>query len=117
MQLKSLFSDRAQSCATSSRELQDVVRNLGGKAETRSSMGSAVQKQWRKFKGLIFGKDDAVVLDECERSEEVALRSYREALGLNLPRVVRLVLERHYHGIQQDHEQIRRLHAQVLAAE
>jgi uncharacterized protein (TIGR02284 family) len=116
-QLKSLFSDRAQSCATSSRELQDMVRNLGGRAETRSSVGSVLQQHWRGIKGSIFGKDDAIVLDQCERCEEAALDSYREAMTLGLPLHVKRVLERHYQGVQQDHEQIRRLHAQVLATD
>ena len=112
--LKSLFSDRAQSCATSSRELQDIVRNLGGTAANCSTIVSAMQRYGRRVRRSMFGMDDAALLEECERREKAAMRSYSASLASDLPDSVKLVLERHCYGIRQDYAKIRRLHAQVL---
>ena len=112
-QLKSLFADRAQSCATSSRELQDLVRAYGGKPETRSSMTGTIHRRWIDIKSSIMGKDDETVLNECERGEDVALRAYRDALNKELPSTVRTVVERQSYGVRQNHDQIKRLRDQV----
>ena len=112
-QLKSLFADRAQSCATSSRELQDLVRAYGGKPETRSSMSGTIHRRWIDIKSSIMGKDDETVLNECERGEDVALRAYRDALNKELPSTVRTVVERQSYGVRQNHDQIKRLRDQV----
>ena len=115
-QLKSLFADRAQSCATACRELQDLVRAYGGKPETRSSLTGTLHRRWIDIKSSIVGKDDEAVLNECEHGEDVALRAYREALAKELPSTVLTVVERQSLGVRQNHDQIKHLREQVRAA-
>jgi uncharacterized protein (TIGR02284 family) len=112
-QLKTLFSDRAQSCASAMRELQDLVRSYGGKPETGSSLSGALHRRWVDIKSAVFGKDDETVLVECERGEDIAVRSYREALEQDLPPAVRTVIERQYQGARQNHDQIKRMRDQM----
>jgi uncharacterized protein (TIGR02284 family) len=112
-QLKSLFSQRAQTCATAAAELQQLVRTHGGDPEKSGSLGGALHRRWVDVKSAITGRDDKAVLAECERGEDVAVRSYRNALDKNLPADVRSVVERQYQGVLKNHDEAKRLREQA----
>jgi len=113
--LKTFFTNRAQTCAAAALELQNLVRAFGGDADTSSSLGAAVHRRWIDIKALITGKDDRAVLTECERGEAMAVTSYQQALGRNLPESVRAVVERQYQGVLQNHDQVKSLRDQYRA--
>lgn len=108
-QLKTLFSNRAQRCAAAAAELQQLVRAYRGEPERSSSLGGALHRRWVDIKSAITGHDDKAVLNECERGEDVAVRSYRNALEKNLPPDVRSVVERQYQGVLKNHDEVKRL--------
>jgi len=108
-QLKTFFSNRAQSCAAAVIELQDLVRAYGGNPETSGGLGGAIHRRWVDLKALVTGKDDKAVLQECERGEDVAVASYRRSLEKNLPVEVRALVERQYQGVLQNHDQVKSL--------
>lgn len=112
-QLKTLCADRAQSCATASRELLDLVRAHGGKSEAGGGMAGVLHRRWVDIKSAMNGKDDEAIANECELGEDVALRAYREALETELPPGVRTVVERQAQGVSQNHDQIKRLRDQL----
>lgn len=114
-QLKTFFSNRAQSCAAAAIELQDLVRAYGGDPETSSGLGGALHRRWVDIRALLTGKDVKAVLAECERGEDFAVGSYRRALDKNLPAEVRAVVERQYQGALQNHDQVRSLRDQYRA--
>ncbi|SNS15781.1 conserved hypothetical protein [Noviherbaspirillum humi] len=111
-QLKTLFSNRSQACAKGAAELQQMVTSYGGKPETGSSVSGTLHRRWVDIKSLVTGKDDKAVLEECERGEDVAKKSYRQALEKELPAEVRSVVERQYQGVLQNHDQVKRLREQ-----
>ena len=55
------------------------------------------------------GKDDDAIMRECERGEDMALKSYRRALEKDLPLDVRAVVERQYQGVIQNYELMKNL--------
>lgn len=112
-QLKPFFLDRAQSCATAAAQLQEMVRTYGGDPETSSGLGGTLHRRWVDIKSLITGKDDKSILNECERGEDVAVKSYRTALEKNLPPEVRAVVERQYQGVLKNHDQVKALREQA----
>lgn len=114
-QLKTFFSNRAQSCAAAAVELQDLVRAYGGDPETSGGLGGALHRRWVDIKALLTGKDVKAVLQECERGEDFAVSSYRRALERNLPTQIRAVVERQYQGVMQNHDQVRSLRDQYRA--
>lgn len=116
VQLKTLFSDRARDCDTAATELQDIVRSLGGAPETRSSLSGTLHRRWLDIKSIITGHDDLAILQECERGEDVAKRSYRNALDKVLPTEVRAVVERQYQGVLRNHDQVKGLRDQLQAS-
>ncbi|MGE5648770.1 PA2169 family four-helix-bundle protein [Noviherbaspirillum sp. UKPF54] len=114
--LKSFFSNRAQTCAASALELQDLVRAYGGEPEHGSSLGGALHRRWVDVKSVIAGNDVKAVLKECERGEDVAVSRYRNALEKGLPAAVRAVVERQYQGVLKNHDQVRSLRDQYRSA-
>lgn len=115
-QLKSLFMNRAEGCSRAAAELQQVVRSYGGDPEKSSSVAGALHRRWVDIKSMITGKDDVAILNECERGEDVAVTSYRNALAKDLPADARNVVERQYQGVLQNHDQVKRLREQYRAA-
>lgn len=107
--LKTTFMQRAQECAKGAHELQQLVIEYGGDPEMSSSVTSSLHRRWIDFKTKLTGKDDEAILNECERGEDIAVKSYREALEKELPSDVRSVIERQFGGVQKNHDEIKML--------
>ncbi|MGI8740674.1 MAG: ferritin-like domain-containing protein [Gammaproteobacteria bacterium] len=111
-ELKTVFKERARTCANGARELQEQVRRLGGDPETSGSTLGALHRGWENVKAKITGKDDKAILEEVERGEAVAVKSYRKALDSDLPTDVRDIVERQLQGVEQNYNRVRKLHEQ-----
>ena len=119
-ELKALFVKRSADCATAAAELQAKVRELGGDPETTTSVAGDLHRRWVDLKSLVTGKDEESVLNEAERGEDHALKAYKEALEKiskhNLVNVnIRDLVERQYHGVQRNHDQVKALRNQARA--
>ncbi|MGH8593133.1 MAG: PA2169 family four-helix-bundle protein [Gammaproteobacteria bacterium] len=108
-ELQGMFRERSQRCAESVKELQSEVRRLGGDPDSHGSVSGALHRGWLNVKSAITGKDEAAVLAECERGEDVALQHYQDALREDLPSDVRNLIERQYQGVMANHELVRGL--------
>lgn len=115
-QLKALFVSRAEDCTRGARELQDVVQKLGGKPETGGSMSGALRRGWADVKSAVAGRSDYEILAECEKGEDVAKKHYNDALEEDLPPDVRMVVDRQFQGVIENHDRIRDLRDQFAAA-
>ncbi|WP_191831101.1 PA2169 family four-helix-bundle protein [Pseudomonas fluorescens] len=114
-ELKSYFVQRAGECAIAAAELQQQVRALGGDPETSTSVSGDLHRGWVNLKSMLTGKDEEAVLNEVERGEDHALKAYKDALEklAKLPlaagsEVIPMV-ERQYHGVQRNHDQVKAL--------
>jgi uncharacterized protein (TIGR02284 family) len=115
-ELKTLFMEASQRCAEGAKELQGEVLRLGGDPDTGGSISGAVHRGWLNIKSAITGKDEVAVLNECERGEDVAVKSYRDALDQDLPAEVRNLVERQYQGVLANHDRVRNLRDHYRAA-
>ncbi len=115
-QIKQLFDARAQDCRRAAAELQTLVVQRGGKPEDSGTAGGAVHRGWVAVKGTLSGYTDLAMLEETERGEDVALKSYRDALKEDLPIEVRSIVEAQQQGVKRNHDQIRSLRDQHKAA-
>ena len=112
-QLKQMFQQAANRCAQAVSELQARVRALGGDPERRGSVSGSLHRAWVDIKSTITGMDEAAVLAECERGEDVARKAYEDALSKELPAAVRSMIERQYQGVRQHQDRVRQLRGAV----
>ena len=108
---KALFTSRAPAIEQAASELQAEVRRLGGDPETSGSVAASVHRGWINLKSAVTGKDEAAVITECERGEEVAAKSYEDALKGDLPAESRAIVEAQYRGTVANLEKVRALSA------
>jgi uncharacterized protein (TIGR02284 family) len=108
-QLKSIFEEAARRCAQGAAELAGKVRALGGNPESSGSVSGSLHRGWVNIKSTVTGMDDAAILAECERGEDVAKKSYENALKKDLPAEIRSTVERQYQGVRENHDRVRNL--------
>jgi uncharacterized protein (TIGR02284 family) len=108
-QLKSFFEEKARRCAEGAAQLQGKVIELGGNPERSGSTAGALHRAWVDLKSTITGKDDAAILAECERGENIARQSYEDALNRDLPPDVRMLIDRQYREVKANYERVREL--------
>lgn len=112
-ELKTFFLKLSTDCGTAASELQHQVRALGGDPETSTSVSGDLHRKWVDLKSLLTGKDEEAVLNEVERGEDHALKAYKHALE-KLTKLtmapgseVYALVERQYHGVQRNHDQVK----------
>ena len=107
--VKSLFYEFSQQRAHFAGELQSLVRELGGDPENAGSVAGALHRGWINIKSAVMGKDEATILNECERGEDSAKNAYKNALEEPLPANVTEVVQRQNQAILAAHDQIKAL--------
>jgi uncharacterized protein (TIGR02284 family) len=108
-QLKQVFEQASNRCRQAVSELQAKVRSLGANPENSGSVSGALHRGWVNLKSTITGMDDAAILAECERGEDVARQAYEAALAKDLPPDIRSVVDRQYQGVRQHQDRVRQL--------
>lgn len=107
--IKAKLEERARRCADGVRELQDQVRRLGEEPETSGSTTGKMHRGWANFKATITAQSDKSILEEVERGETMALKSYRKALDADLPADIHQIVERQYQGAEQNYKEVREM--------
>ena len=90
-------------------ELQVEVRRLAQDPVDAGHATAAAHRAWMDLKGKMTGTDDAAVIAEAERGEDLAVKAYEEVLQRDLPSDIRTVVERQLVEIRQAHDHIRSL--------
>jgi uncharacterized protein (TIGR02284 family) len=107
--LKSLFFEFSQQRAHFAGELQSIVQSLGGDPETSGSTAGALHRGWINLKSAVTGKDEKAILNECERGEDSAKNTYKDALDEPLPASVTEIVQNQYSSILQAHDRVKML--------
>jgi uncharacterized protein (TIGR02284 family) len=107
--LKSLFFEFSQQRAHFAGELQNLVQTLGEEPETSGSTAGALHRGWINLKAAITGKDEQAILNECERGEDSAKKTYKDALEKPFPSAIADVIQNQYESIQMAHDRVKML--------
>jgi len=107
--LKALLMKYSNDRAAFESELQNLVKGLGGTPEHSGSLTAALHRGWLDIKAAVAGNDDAAILSECERGEDLAKKAYQEALKIDLPDYVRTVIQAQYNGVLVAHDHVKSL--------
>lgn len=108
-ELKALLEGYSEQRSQFAADLRGEVVRLGGDAENRGSLAGAVHRGWMNIRSAVTGKDEDAVISECERGEDMAVRSYQEALNQDLPDDVRMLIQNQYTQVKEAHDNIRAL--------
>jgi uncharacterized protein (TIGR02284 family) len=107
--IKNLLLQYSQQRAQFAGELQNEVNHMGGNPETSGSVAGAMHRGWFNIKSAVTGKETHAILAECERGEDSAVSTYRDALEEALPANVADIIRRQYVAIQEAHNRMRSL--------
>lgn len=108
-ELKAAFEMRALDCERAASELRGSIVALNGNPAEGGTASGALHRGWVTVRGTVSANDDVSILEECERAEDAALESYRDAIGKPLPASVAAIVRKQYEGTKQNHDQIRSL--------
>ena len=106
--VKAIFTEFAQQRSQLASELQSEVRKLGGDPEKSGSVSATMHRGWINIKSALGGGEKSI-LNEAERGEDVAVKSYEKALQQNLPGDLSSVVRRQYDQVKQAHDRVRDL--------
>lgn len=107
--LKSLFYEFSQQRSQFAGELQTLVQSLGGDPENTGSLAGSIHRGWINIKSAVMGKDEAAILNECERGEDSAKNMYKEALETELPANIMETVRNQYSSVQAAHDRVKAL--------
>lgn len=108
-QTKALFQEYSRQRAQMARELQDEVRVLGGDPEKAGSVSGSAHRGWMNIKSAISGNDDATIIAEAERGEDVAKQAYEDALKEGLPPTTISLVREQAIRVREAHDKVRAL--------
>jgi len=106
--VKSTFEKFAAERARLASELQTYVHGMGEASEKSGSVAGAMHRGWINLKSALGGGEKAI-LNEAERGEDEAVKSYEKALEKSLPPGVAEVVRRQYSQVKAAHDQVRML--------
>jgi uncharacterized protein (TIGR02284 family) len=107
--LRHLLESYSQQRSEFAAELELEVHRLARDPPSTGHAAAALHRGWMDLKAALSGSDEGVIIAECERGEDVAVKAYGEALAATLPPDLRAVVERQSIKIQEAHDQIRSL--------
>jgi uncharacterized protein (TIGR02284 family) len=106
--VKTIFLECARERSKLAGELQAEVTRMGGQPEQSGSVAASAHRGWINIKSALGGGEKAI-LDEAERGEDVAVKSFEKALKENLPADLKNVVQRQYGQVKQAHDRVREL--------
>jgi uncharacterized protein (TIGR02284 family) len=108
--LKTMFTNLANSSVQYAAELADEVRNLGGEPATDSTQSGKLYRVWMDIRSGISARDRKSVLSLCEFGEDAALKTYKLALesDAEIPADIRQIILEQKDEIQTSHDMVKR---------
>lgn len=108
--LKTMFTNMANTSVQYANALSTEVRNLGGNPATDSTQSGKLYRVWMDIRSGISARDRKSVLALCEFGEDAALKAYNLALesDAEIPADVRQLIVEQKTAIQSSHDVVKR---------
>ena len=81
--LKQLFLNLSRERGKFAAELTGLLGKAGSSGKESGSLAGWAHRGWTNLKPALATREDAAVLEECERGEDSAVKQYQEALETN----------------------------------
>jgi uncharacterized protein (TIGR02284 family) len=118
-ELKTLFSDLAQTSENCNEDLVDEVNQLGGEPTEETRTTGKFFRAWMDVKAAITGKDRKAILNSCEYGEDVAVNTYRKVLeddSEDLSEDQKSMVRHQHKLIKADHDKVKSLRDSLVDA-
>jgi len=108
--LKTMFTNMANTSVEYANALAAEVRNLGGAPAADSTQSGKLYRVWMDIRSGISARDRKSVLALCEFGEDAALKAYNLALesDAEIPADVRQVIMEQKTALQSSHDVVKR---------
>ena len=108
--LKTMFTNMANTSVQYANALSAEVRNLGGTPATDSTQSGKLYRVWMDIRSGMSARDRKSVLALCEFGEDAALKAYNLALesDAEIPADVRQVIMEQKSSLQNSHDVVKR---------
>lgn len=108
--LKTMFTNMANTSMQYANALAAEVRNLGGAPASDSTQSGKLYRVWMDIRSGISARDRKSVLALCEFGEDAALKAYNLALESDaaIPADVRQVIMEQKTALQSSHDVVKR---------
>ena len=118
-ELKTLFTELAQTSQECNGELIDEVTQLGGDPVEGTKTSGKFFRAWMDVKSALTGKDRKAILNSCEYGEDVAVNTYKKVLENNTDDLTEdqlAMVEEQYGMIKADHDMVKSLRDSLVEA-
>ena len=109
--LKALFQAKSKERADFVLALQAALQKLGAFSENEGTARGTAHRGWVGARLALEGRKDRVVVEECARGEQMALKAFEKALMraplVTLPQDLRTMLQHQYTAIKTGLEVVR----------
>lgn len=111
MQLKNLFEKNALQSSNFREALSNEVLALNGKPVEGTRLDGKMHRIWMDVKVALTGNDRQAILNSCEYGEDVALKTYSDALlaEVILPVNIRQLISKQRRELEEAHAIIKSL--------
>ena len=112
LELKTLFTQLAQTSQECNGELIDEVNQLGGDPVEGTKTSGKFFRAWMDVKSALTGKDRKAILNSCEYGEDVAVNTYKKVLENNTDDLTEdqlAMVEEQHDMIKADHDMVKSL--------
>ena len=108
--LKTMFTNMANTSVQYANALAAEVRNLGGSPAADSTQSGKLYRVWMDIRSGVSARDRKSVLALCEFGEDAALKAYNLALesDAEIPADVRQVIVEQKTALQNSHDVVKR---------
>lgn len=108
--LKTMFTNMANTSMQNANALAAEVRNLGGDPAADTTQSGKIYRIWMDIKSGVSARDRKSILSLCEFGEDAALKSYKLALesDAEIPADIRQLILDQKSGLQNSHDIIKR---------
>jgi uncharacterized protein (TIGR02284 family) len=118
--LKTLFTQLAQTSQDCKTELMEEVNELGGTPVEGTKVSGKFFRTWMDVKAALTGKDRKAILNSCEYGEDVAVDTYKKVLdndSSDLTEDQVDMISEQYDLIKADHDTVKSLRDSLVEAD
>jgi uncharacterized protein (TIGR02284 family) len=108
-ELEMVFQEIAAQREQFAEDLTELVASLHGDPKEHGTITGMLHRGWLDLRSAVSAEDDAAILSECERGEDVAKENYGAALEKAMPIEIAEIVRGQFDAVLEAHRRIRSL--------